>query len=86
MRPKSQLPTINNPSRNSSNSPPVQKKDVDEQQRQVQTMLSSNHDGKVTTEDLDQEKHNKRRQHDRGDDKETEGAQRGNEKCCFSFP
>ena len=55
------------------------KKDVDDQQRQVQTMLSSNHEGKVTTEDLDQEKHNKRRQHDRRDDKEAESAQSGNE-------
>lgn len=55
------------------------KKDVDDQQRQVQTMLSSNHEGKVTTEDLDQEKHKKRRQHDRGDDTEAESAQRGNE-------
>ncbi len=55
------------------------KKDVDDQQRQVQTMLSANQDGKVTTEDLDQEKRNKRRQQDRGDDKDAESAQSGNE-------
>lgn len=62
------------------------KKDVDNQQRQVQTMLSSKHEGKVTTEDLDQEKHNKRRQHDRGDDKEADSAQRGNENAASHSP
>ena len=55
------------------------KKDVNDQQRQVQTMLSSNHDGKVTTEDLDQEKHSKRRHNDREDAKEAESTQRENE-------
>ena len=62
------------------------KKDVDDQQRQVQTMLSANHDGKVTTEDLDQEKQNKRRQHDRGADKEAESAQSGTEKVASHSP
>jgi len=62
------------------------KKEVEDQQRQVQTMLSANHDGKVTTEDLDQEKKNKRRQHDRGDDKEAESAQIGNEKVASHSP
>ena len=62
------------------------KKDVDDQQRQVQTMLSATHDGKVTTEDLDQEKQNKRRQHDRGADKEAESTQSGNEKVASHSP
>lgn len=50
------------------------KRTADEQQRQVQTTLSSHHDGKVTTEDLDHEKHKRHNQHEGRDDQENSDA------------
>ncbi|HWR28495.1 MAG TPA: hypothetical protein VN631_01570 [Negativicutes bacterium] len=51
------------------------KQTVAEQQRQVQTKLSAQHDGKVTTEDLDHEKQKDHRQSDGQDPENAAGAE-----------
>ncbi len=47
------------------------KQSVAEQQRQVQTTLSSQHEGKVTTENLDREKQKK---HQHGEERDRESS------------
>jgi len=51
------------------------KQTVAAQQRQVQTKLSAQHDGKVTTEDLDHEKQKDHRQSDGRDPENAAGAE-----------
>jgi hypothetical protein len=46
------------------------KNTVEAQQHQVQSKMSSQHDGRVTTEDLDREKQKERQQHEAWDEKE----------------
>ena len=51
------------------------KQAVEAKQRQVQTALSSQHDGKVGMEDLDQEKRKGRRQHEGRNDRENQESE-----------